>query len=102
MNSSERKRADSVIRNGVVFMTLTGPSLPGVEAFGYVTTESRGYKTGFQPKIFFYLLTKDNRGVFAIKGITKDARRKGFTEHCRVNGINCEVVNRKWFDAWLQ
>ena len=102
MNSSERKRMESVLRNGFKFMELTSPGLPNTKAIGFINVESRGYKTGFEAKNFFYLLTKDEKGFFGIKGITKDSRRKQFETHCRENNINCHVIDQKWFDAWLQ
>jgi hypothetical protein len=101
MNSSERKRLDSVLRNGVRFMELTSTGKPGIKAIGFANSESRGYKTEFDVKHFFYLLTKDDKGFFGIKGITKDSRRKTFKSHCRENNIDCQIINQKWFEIWL-
>lgn len=102
MNHSQRKRTDYVLRNGQIVLIMSGIDKPKFTGRLYKTSESRGYKTNFEMKHFFYVVSFKNGIPIAIEGVTKDCRRKNILNHFKQNKINHQIINQESFNEWLQ
>ncbi|RKY07624.1 MAG: hypothetical protein DRP65_10195 [Planctomycetota bacterium] len=62
----------------------------------YMAPESRGYKTGYRPKDFFWLVPFTNNGVPRGNwlGISRDARRRTIEQHSDVAVVDRALWQR--------
>jgi len=89
-----------ITTQGIQVAELIGESkLP---VYIYAIYESRGYKTDFKPKLFFYFLCKSESGKRCIKGITKDVRRKTMKQYWIDKGITCNIKNKNLFNVYFE
>lgn len=83
---------NSILRNGEIVVRLNNNS--GVKAVIYRTFESRGYKTNYKHKHFFYIVTYNKDGeMTSIHGITRDSRRKTMVKWWKENKIDVQIVD---------
>lgn len=102
MTKSRQNRIDAVLRNGQIVMTMQSTDKSkNLTGRIYRTSESRGYKTGFSLKHFFYIVSFENGCATWIEGITKDSRRKSIFDHMAQHGITHQIVNQEAFDEWV-
>jgi len=62
----------------------------------YMASESRGYKTGYRPKDFFWFVPFTNDGVPRGNwfGISRDARRRTIEQHSDVTVVDQALWQR--------
>lgn len=99
MTKSAQDRLGSVMRHGQIVMTMDGKNNSSGRL--YRTNESRGYKTGFRLKNFFYIATFQDGFPVDLRGVSKDARRKNIFNHLKKQGISYTVVDREALEEWM-
>jgi len=98
MTHSAKLRLNRVLENGQIIALLDGHN--GFTGRLYRTSESRGYKTNFSYKHFFYLVTFKNSVPSGIEGVTRDVRRKNILKHAKQQGIEVNILQPDVFAQW--
>ncbi len=101
MTHSQRQRVDKVMRSGKIIALLNQRDCPELTGRIYINSESRGYKTDFQVKHFFYIIAFENGQPINISGITKDSRRKDILNHFKKQDIDHKILDEKYWNEWL-
>jgi len=99
---SQNDRAKRVMRSGQIIALLSSLDKPELTGRIYRTKESRGYKTDFSLKDFFYIISFENAIPVNIEGITKDCRRKDILNHFEQNNIEFKITNQESWDLWVK
>ncbi len=97
MTTSKRKKMKSVLHNGALLATVSSILYPHVTGRVYANTESRGYKTDFSPKLFFYAITFEQGLPCNIRGLGAVHKRRAMREYWNAHPqeLNYGIVNKE-------